>query len=444
MTDARAISDEADGAPRIATLDMLRGIAILGILFMNINDMGGSIWASFGDPRHYGWGLVDQVAWWLRQVLAHGTARCLLEMLFGAGMVILTTRFAAAAENRWRVLGRYAVRNLVLFAFGLIHVFILLWPGDILHTYGLAALVAVLFSRLRPRWLLMIGLSMAVLQLVGGSIGVVTACQSRVETAALTAKRDSGQKLSPAEQKTLKKAAERKQAKAKQDAMQKARVAAEDKGRLGDFRSWVQAQWDVFLTLQGMFLEPLFIWEAAGTMLIGAALFKMGILQGRRSAQFYLGLMLACYVFGVAARVWEAWEITRFDDGLPFSAPFGELSRLAMTLGHVALVGWMAKTARGLNLLAPFVAAGRTALSIYVLQTIITLWILFPPFGLALYGKMSWAPMMLTALVINIVLLVLANIWVKRFDIAPVEWAWRSLIEWRVLPWRKPPPVARG
>ena len=142
MSDlAMTTAAEPDGAPRIAVLDILRGIAILGILFMNINDMGASLYASFDDFRHLGWSATDQVAWWLREVLANGTARCMLEMLFGAGMVILTDRAATKASG-WAIMRRYYVRNLILFAFGLVHVFILLWPGDILHTYGIAALVA--------------------------------------------------------------------------------------------------------------------------------------------------------------------------------------------------------------------------------------------------------------------------------------------------------------
>ena len=59
---------EPDGAPRVASLDILRGIAIVGILFMNINDMGGSLFASFDDIRHFGWTTQDQIAWWLRAV----------------------------------------------------------------------------------------------------------------------------------------------------------------------------------------------------------------------------------------------------------------------------------------------------------------------------------------------------------------------------------------
>ena len=77
-----------------------------------------------------------------------------------------------------------------------------------------------------------------------------------------------------------------------------------------------------------------------------------------------------------------------------------------------------------------------TALTLYVAQTLICLWLLYPPFALALYGRQDWVAMMLTALAVDAVLLVAANIWVRHYRIAPVEWAWRSLVEGRRLRFR--------
>ena len=428
---------EPDGAPRIAVLDILRGVAILGILFMNINDMGQSIYASFDDIRHLGWSQTDRIAWWLREVFANGTARCMLEMLFGAGMVILTDRVADKA-NGWVVMRRYYVRNLSLFAFGLVHVFILLWPGDILHTYGLAALVAFLFRRLRPQWLIMIGLTLALFQLGGGGyFGYYLTLQTRAQVAAIEAKVAAGTKPTAEERKVLKDKAERDKKRAEARAKSHNDIAAEDKARKGTFITWAHAQWGSFLDIESQFLEILFVWEAASVMLIGAALYKLGILQGRRSRRFYVWTALIAYAVGITLRVIGASEQMEFGNGpYTFWASY-EFARQAMTLGHVALINLLVSSAVGARLLRPFVAAGRTALSIYIAQTLICLWVLYPPFMLGLYGKMTWGPLMVTAFLINAALLIGANVWVRHFDIAPVEWAWRSLVERRVLPWRK-------
>jgi uncharacterized protein len=439
--DTIARADEPDGAPRIAVLDILRGIAILGILFMNINDMGASFRAG-GEIRHFGWTPIDQIVWAVREVLANGTARCLLEMLFGAGMVILTER-AAQSAGKWVVMKRYYVRNLVLWVFGLVHVFVLMWGGDILHTYAIAALVVFWLRNLRPRWLISIGLIMALLQLgLGGYFGVYSTAQQQAQVAQIEAKRAAHQPLTKADNEALARAAKSKARRDKQRAERAAEIAREDKDRSGTAATWFAEQIRMSAERLFGFGEIFAIWEAASVMLIGAALFKLGILQGQRSFRFYLRMTMLSYAIGGGARVVGAIEQMRFDDAPQTIWATQELARQAMTLGHVGLVNLLVMTVVGAKLLRPFVAAGRTALSIYVLQTLICLWVLYPPFALGLYGQSGWAAMMATAVVINLALLVLANWWVKRFSIAPVEWGWRSLVEWRRLPWRQPQRIA--
>ena len=434
---ALTTATEPDGAPRLPVLDILRGVAILGILFMNISDMGGSLYAFFsGDARHLGWSGADQVAWWLREVLANGTARCLLEILFGAGMVILTDR-AADRMGGWAVLRGYAWRNIVLFLFGLVHVFVLLWPGDILHSYALAALVAMGFRNLRPRLLLTIGLALATLQLVGVSASYFSLQLQRQAVARIEAKQASHQPLTASDRKMLAERAERRAKRAKDRADDAARVAAEDQARTGTALSWARALWGVFLQFEKNLSEIAVVWEAAGTMLIGAALYKLGVVQGARDRRFYVRLTLVCYLLGLGLRAWAAYADTRFDDRSSLSAAFGEYARLLTTLGHVGVVNLLAASVTGGRWVRPFEAAGRTALTVYILQTIVCLWVLYPPWGLGLYGRQGWAALMLMALAVNAGLLLLANWWVRRFSIAPVEWAWRSIIAGRALPFRK-------
>lgn len=425
---------EPDGAPRIAVLDILRGIAILGILFMNVNDMG----ASFSNPdlRHISWTAADQTAWWLREVLANSTARTLLQFLFGAGMVILTDRIATAAGRR-QAFRRYYWRNIVLWLFGLVHIFVLLWGGDILHTYGIAALVAFWFRRLMPRWLLACGLLMATLQLcLAGYFGIYRTYERRAEVAALTAKRDGGQPLTKTEAQTLAERAKNKAEGAKREKEHVAEVATEDRMRTGTTSQWVHEQWRKSLERLGVG-EIFSIWDSASLMLVGAALFKLGILQGHRRRDWYVKATLLSYAIGLSLRAWGAWEQTRFDDDPQLNWAFGTYAQVATTIGHIGLVHLILGTALGARLLAPFAAAGRTALTLYVMQTLICLWIIFPPFALGLYGQFGWASMMLLCVGIDLALLWAANVYLHHYRIAPVEWAWRSIVEGRRLPFRK-------
>ena len=393
---------EPDGAPRIALLDILRGVAILAILFMNVSEMGASMTANWSDIRHIGWSGADQVAWWIRTLLVEGTARALLEMLFGAGMLILTERIAATSADVIAVPLRYGWRNIVLWAFGIVHMVLLLWPGDILHTYAVAALLACVFRGLPPRALLMVGFSYAAFTLVTGAM--VVQAPRYPQTARIAA--------------------------------DTAAVAREDAFGHGDRRAWIDGQRRVGLERLGAD-EIVFVWEAAATMLVGAALFRWGILQGGWSRRRYRWLLAGGYGIGLPLRIVGAWEATRFDGRAEIAWVWEDAARLAMTCGHVAAIALIATTGIGAAMLRPFVAAGRTALTLYVAQTVLVSWAIFSPFGLGLYGAFGWAWLMALALVVNAVLLWGAGLWLRHYRIAPVEWVWRSLVEVRRLPFRR-------
>mgnify|MGYP001826606248 FL=1 len=115
---------------RINSLDIIRGIALLGILLMNITGFGLAF--AYGDPTNSGgstgWNLN---AWIMNNMLFEGTMRGLFTMLFGAGFILLTTR----GEERGGGIGvadLYYRRILWLLLFGIIHVYLMLWYGDIL------------------------------------------------------------------------------------------------------------------------------------------------------------------------------------------------------------------------------------------------------------------------------------------------------------------------
>lgn len=411
---------------RLPLLDTARGVAILLILLMNISDMGGSLYGFVGgDPRRFGWSGADQAVWWTREVLVSGTARCLLELLFGAGLAILLDRAGASVRA-------YAWRNIVLFGFGVVHALVLLWPGDILHTYALAALVATAFRTLPPRLLVTLGLVMATLQLAGAGGGALAADQARAEAQRIAARLAQGAQVTTAEREAL--AAERRRAAAlaAQQADGAARIAAEDRARTGDAASWAGALWGVSAWLVRSGWELLFVWEAASTMLIGVALYRWGVLQGARDRAFYRRLMLAGYAIGLPLRVWAAAERVDPAGGLSVAAGFGEFARLATALGHLGVLALVASRPA----MRPFAAAGRVALSLYILQTLVCLWFLYPPWGLALYNRQGWTALIVTALLVDAALLALAVWWTRRFAIGPVEWAWRSLVAGRALPFR--------
>ena len=423
---------EPDGAPRIASLDVMRGIAILGILFMNINGMGASALAGGRWPLWIGdWTVLDRIVWFTREVVPDGTARCLLEMLFGAGMVILTGRGEDKAGS-WETMRAYYWRNIVLFGFGAIHIFGLLWYGDILHMYALCALVVFPLRKLPPRWLIVLGLLFATATCALGLPRIYAIQIENARVADAEEHHAAGQSLS----RTERKAEQSNHSWHRSIRQDRFAVARENRNRTTSFVRWQMQQIRTYTDRIPTNVPQVLNWfgEATCTMLIGAALFKLGILQGQRSRAFYVWMLLLGYLVGGSIRGVGAWETLQFDDGVSFAWSFREFGRLAMTVGHIGVIGLLLSTVRGQALLRPFAAAGRTALTIYICQTLICLWVLYPPFALGLYGTQGWAALMATAVVVNAVLLVAANIWVRYFTIAPVEWAWRSIAALRVLP----------
>src|SRR5215217_1345799 len=140
--------DRIRGTERIAALDVIRGIAILFILYMNIPGMGGYELA-IRDFRYPTWTTADFWSVYGVMTTMTGTQRGLLELLFGAGIMIMARR-AMTADGPVAVADLHYRRNLWLCVLGLFNAFVLMWWGDILLTYGIAAVFLFPFRRLKP------------------------------------------------------------------------------------------------------------------------------------------------------------------------------------------------------------------------------------------------------------------------------------------------------
>lgn len=138
---------------RIVILDGLRGIALLGILLMNIPYMG------LPEPSfdhlllNNELGTINEKVWWYVNWIPEGTQRAIFSMLFGAGILLFVSRLEKRTEGMWPA-EYFLRRQLWLTVFGLINGYILLWPGDILFQYSIIGIVAFVFRRLPVKGLL--------------------------------------------------------------------------------------------------------------------------------------------------------------------------------------------------------------------------------------------------------------------------------------------------
>lgn len=432
MAEAEILAP-VSGKARIDILDILRGIAILGIFFMNIPFMGQSIAKLFVDTTAIGWSPGDQASWFTVQLLLEGTQRGLLEMLFGAGMMVLAAK-AMTPDGPVAVADLYWRRNLWLLAFGLADIFVLLWAGDILHIYALAALFLFPFRKLNPRLLLLLGLGYAAFVMVTGGMTYMDRLDLTHRVAAVEQKQAAHAPLTAADRATM--AEWQKTVERRHGGEEMKQVAADEaKGHAGGYLAYARMHIGLYLA----FLFPSLVGsvaEALCVMMIGVALWKWQVIQGGRSARFYLVLMLLCYAAAMPMRWVAAHEYLSMVP-IPRTGAFTyEIGRILMSAGHVALINLAVKSGLGRTILAPFKAAGRTAFSLYFMQQIVGLWILFSPWGVGLWGKLSWIGLYAVVLVTVVLQLVIANLWVRFFASGPLEWLWRSLSYVRWQPFR--------
>jgi uncharacterized protein len=433
-------------------LDILRGIAILGILYMNIPYMGSNVasWMG-GDMRRLSWSPADQASWAFVHVFWDGTQRGLFEFLFGAGALVLTAK-AMRPQDPVAVADLFYRRNLLLIGFGLLDIFLVCWVGDILLIYGLAALLIFPFRKAPPRALFALGLLWAVATAIGwpGSGSGVVGYSERVariaEVSRIETRQREHQPVSKEETKTLESWREKtasldltnppgKEAQQQIDGEVKAH-------RAGPF-AFMLYSWGVWHKVFAQGNETFFgVLEAVCGMFIGMALFKWGVIQGRKTKRFYALLALGAYAVGCGLRAWGVVELTRFTLEPKVIWITGEFARLAVTLGHVGLFNLIVKTGPGLALLSPFKAAGRMAFSVYVMTSLVMLWFVFAWWGLDLWGKFGWAQLYVLATVVDAIMLVAANLWLRVFACGPLEWTWRSLAYGKRQPFRLATPPA--
>src|SRR4030095_5123691 len=140
---------------RIKTIDVIRGVALLGILMMNIPGFGIH-WSIFPATLKGPKNTADFYTLSTIEIFFSGTMRGLFSMLFGAGMILFMLN-KKQAPGGVTVAEYYYRRLLWLVLFGVIHAYVFLWPGDILFFYGLCGMLLFPFRKLRPQWLILIG-----------------------------------------------------------------------------------------------------------------------------------------------------------------------------------------------------------------------------------------------------------------------------------------------
>src|SRR5262249_47049432 len=297
----------------------------------------------------------------------------------------------------WRIHMR---RMSVLLALGLLHAY-LLWSGDMLVPLALSGAVVFFFRRLSPGWLLALGsLVFATASVLSFALTWSTAHSDPAALAAWRAQWTPRPEVINLE------------------------IARYRGGWLEQMGQRVPAALETEIV---DFVTRL-LWQMTGLMLLGMALFKLGILSAVRSRVFYQRIGILAFGAGILLNSLGLWRSAATGwDLLDFALVSQQLhywGNLFVALGWVALVmvfcqrGWPLRSVE---------AVGRMALTNYLMQSVICTTI-FYGHGLGLFGRVDRAWQFAMVVAIWTFQLIASLIWLRYFAVGPVEWLTRWLV----------------
>ncbi len=403
---------------RLESLDLLRGFALCGILLVNIMMMGGA-WDQYHPDLPPTLANPDWSAWIIQHLFVQGSMRGLFTLLFGAGMLLITLR-GEDGRGTIQAADVYFRRCIALLALGVFNATALLFPGDILYVYGLSGFLLFVFRMARPRTL--IALSAAFLLLLTAESAVVGAYQT-IEArrgSELAWQVEAGASLSAEDAEALQAHSRAQQA----QSLSPEAVAEEVAVRTGGVAGLLKWSVRTWLDYAASSYTITLVIETVAFMLLGMALFKLGVLGGARSLGFYLVLTACGYGVGLAVNGGQAvvlW-LSQFSSQAWATQSSYELGRCAMTLGHVGLLLSLWKM-NALGFVGPALRnLGRMALTNYLGQSAIGA-LLF--YGLSLWGKLDWWGLWGVAACIWVFQMTFSALWLRAFNMGPLEWALR-------------------
>jgi uncharacterized protein len=416
-------------AERIGSLDILRGVAIFGILAINIYGFAMPFIAysnplTMGGTEPYNLG-----TWFVTHIFVDQKFLTIFAMLFGAGIVLMTTKAKAKGVKPGRI---YLRRQLWLVMIGAVHAY-LIWFGDILVTYALVGLLAYLFRNLAPRTLVIIAcfmLSVGITLSHGYSYYVEDTKQEVEETLAL---QEAGEALTAEQSELLEGWESSRLFMAPNDEdLQK------DRDRhLGGYLEIVEYRAPLVMTLQ--IANALFfgLWRVTALMFVGMALMKWGVFSLDRPARFYRNLALVGYGAGLPLTIFSAYDLFQHEFDFLYVLRYGSIANywgsIIVSLGHIGLVLLVVKQGALGRLTRRLAAVGRMALTNYLLHSVI-LTTIFYGYGMGLYGSVPRLGQMAFVAGMIGLQLAISPWWLARFRFGPVEWVWRSLTYWRKQP----------
>ena len=404
--------------PRLQSLDLVRGVAVMGILLLNIVAFSMPE-AAYFNPRAYGGSEgADLGVWLVNFILFDGKMRGLFSFLFGASMLLVIERAEAKGESP---VSTHYQRMAWLLIFGLAHLW-LVWFGDILGGYALIGMAAFWLRKLSVRGMVVIGIALVIFQTLlfcalpfgvyylqsipDGSAGYADAAKHLAEF-------NSGFGVP---------------------------TAAENAHTLAVYRgnyAGIFAERMAHNQLGPIPMALLYGSETIAYMLFGMAALRSGMLRGEWEPRRLKRMASIGFLIGVPAyAAIAAWLINQDFAMFPVMLAVFVLTtplRPILFLGWAALILLLARP--GGRLTERVTAAGRMAFTNYLTTSLICT-TFFYGYGFGWFGYLSRAELYLVVLAVWALILLWSKPWLARFRYGPFEWAWRSLARGKLQPMR--------
>jgi uncharacterized protein len=374
-------------------------MAILGILMVNIAafampDVVHDNPAAFGDLTG-----ANFTVWRWTHLLFEFKFHTIFAALFGAGLVLMLDR---ASHRSMHPLTFHYRRMVGLLLIGMAHAY-LLWYGDILVAYALCGCFVVWLRNLRTAFLVPLAFAMLLVPafVYLGIYGLVVAFPEYATQPLMDEWWPSAEA-----------------------------VAADVAAYQGSWLDQMPTRARSSLAMQTLVFAIFTFWRASGLMLLGIVLFRIGVLTGARSTRFYLATFFTTLITGLAiveagargtiAHEWDPRYV------LPIGFQFNYWGSLLVAMAWICALVLLARSSRSAYLTTGLAAIGKTALSNYLMQSLICTYI-FYGHGLGWYGETPRTTQLLIVLCIGALQLIVSPLWLRFFRFGPVEFLWRSM-----------------
>ena len=363
---------------RIEFLDMVRAIAIIGVLFSNIAIFSGFVFTPFTQLNNLH---LSSLNMWLNKlfvIFMFGKAYPMLMLLFGVGLYIISNKIKEKGFYFF-----FIKRMFILLLIGLLH--LIIWAGDVVSVYALISFLTIFFLRLKPKYILLLAIMFLIINFGVDYFQIISTSVIKNSTPQQAILQING--IEP----------------------NYIINQVQNKGYSG-LRYITDLQIGYLWTWERYFRV---IPSTLMMFLLGAYLYSSGFITQKIHKLKYtiLFFIIGAVAMYLSFYVWANFKV---------------LSNLFISLFYISILKASLKYKFWNKLFKKLVPLGRMTLTVYLLQSIICI-LIFYGIGFGFFSKMPLYFVYATAIVILILLNEFCKFWLKNHKYGPVEYIWRKL-----------------